>query len=153
MNSFVITLQNPPITAKQCSEETTSSVVEIMSEDEVSGWGKPSEGSTQLLSPDRCFCSGEQVEGSRGTEVFPDYVTLNKDSVILCPKGNNYVYEDGGAKEGPAVSDGSVCVPPCSGTDFLNQSYCPVAEPADRVNCKVTAASGPGNLYTNFPCS
>ncbi|XP_033476727.2 thrombopoietin receptor isoform X1 [Epinephelus lanceolatus] len=151
--------QNPPITAKQCYEETTSSVVEILSEDEVS-----SEGSTQLLSPER-FCSGELVDGSRGTDIFPDYVTLNKDSIILCPKGNTYVYEDFGEKEGlgtndelfetcdSSCSDGSVCIPPGLGGEFLNYSYLSQAKLADKVNCKVGASRGPGNLYTNFPCS
>ncbi|XP_029284881.1 thrombopoietin receptor [Cottoperca gobio] len=136
---------NPPITAKQCSEETTSSVVEIMSEDELSELGKVSGGSTQL-------CSGEQMVV---TGVFTDYVTLNKDSVILFPKGNKYVYEEVGEKEGPGVSDVlfSVCLPSCSGSDFLNNSYLPLAKPEDKFDCTVTAARGPGNLYTNFPCS
>ncbi|XP_031715687.1 thrombopoietin receptor isoform X1 [Anarrhichthys ocellatus] len=152
---------NPLITAKQYSDETTSSVVEIMSEDDVSQSGV----STRLLSLERQFCSREQVDGSPGTKVFPDYVTLNKDSVILCPKGNKYVYEEVGEKGGPEMSDelfqtcqgscpdGSVCIPPCSGSDFLNHAYLPLAEPADRIDCKVTVARGPGNLYTNFPCS
>ncbi|XP_037624774.1 thrombopoietin receptor isoform X2 [Sebastes umbrosus] len=156
---------NPPITAKQWSDENTSSVVEIVSKDEVSRLRKLQEGSTQLLSPERNSCSGEQADGSRGTEVFPDYVALNKDSVILCPKGNNYVSEEVGEKEGQGVSaellqtcqpyctDGSVCIPPCLASDFLNHSYFPLAEPADRFDCKVNAARGPGNLYTNFPCS
>ncbi|XP_028442445.1 LOW QUALITY PROTEIN: thrombopoietin receptor [Perca flavescens] len=154
---------NPPISAKQCPEETTSSVVEILSEDEVSGLGKPSEGSTQLLSPERRH--REQVDGSCGTKVFPDYVTLNKDSAILCPKGNKYVYKEVGEKGGQGESDalvqpchgsctdGSVCTPPCLGSDFLNDSYLPLAEPADRFDCKVPVARGPGNLYTNFPSS
>ncbi|XP_054459285.1 thrombopoietin receptor isoform X2 [Anoplopoma fimbria] len=151
---------NPPITAKQYSDETTSSVVEIMSEDEVSRLGKPSGGSTKLLSLERQFCSGERVDGS-----FPDYVTLNKDSVILCPKGNKYVYKEFGEKEGPEMSDelfqtdlgscidGLVCISPCSGSDLLNHSYLPLAEPVERVDCMVPVARGPGNLYTNFPCS
>ncbi|XP_041790524.1 thrombopoietin receptor isoform X2 [Chelmon rostratus] len=151
---------NPPLTAKQCLEETTSSVVEIMSEDEVLGLGKPSEESTQLLSAEGNLSSREPVDGSPGSESFPDYVTLNKDNVIQRPKGNAHV----GEKEGPAVKDelfqtspspcagGSVCTPPCLGTDILNHSYLPLAEPAHRFNCKVTPARGPGNLYTNFPC-
>lgn len=163
MNYFVFTLQDPPITPKQCSEETTSSVVEVMSEDEVSGLEKPSEESTQLLSPEGSFSNTQQVHGSPGTEVSPDYVTLNKDSIIPCPKGNNYVYKQVGEKEGLEVrdelfqtcqcscTDGSVCDPPCVGTDFLNHSYLPLAEPADTFDCKVTAEKRPGNLYTNFP--
>uniref|UniRef100_A0A8C2XRJ1 MPL proto-oncogene, thrombopoietin receptor n=1 Tax=Cyclopterus lumpus TaxID=8103 RepID=A0A8C2XRJ1_CYCLU len=156
---------NPPITAKQYSDETTSSVVEIMSEDEVSPLEKASGGSSKLPSLERQFCSGEQVDGSQRTEVFPDYVTLNKDSVITCPKGNKYVYEEVGEKEDPEMSDelfqtchgsctdGFVCIPPCSGSDFLNHSYLHLAEPADGFDCKVTVTRGLGNLYTNFPCS
>ncbi len=164
MNYFVFTIQNPPVTAKQCFEEIASSAVEVMPKDEVSELGKPSEESTQLLSPERSFSRREQVDGSPGTQVFPDYVTLNRDSVILCPKGNKYVYKQVGEKEGPVVrdelfqtchsscTDGSACITPCLSTDFLNHSYLSLAEYAHRLDCKVTAARGPGNLYTNFPC-
>ncbi|XP_070764922.1 thrombopoietin receptor [Enoplosus armatus] len=149
---------NPPITAKQCSEETTSSVVEVMSKDDVSGSRKPSEESTQLLSPESGFSSRERVDGSPETEVFPDYVTLNKGSVAPCPNGNKYVYEQVGEKEGPEVRGElphahSGRPPLYLGTDFLNHSYLLLAEPADRFDCKVMAAQRPGNLYTNFPCS
>ncbi|XP_076582430.1 thrombopoietin receptor [Chaetodon auriga] len=156
---------NLPLTAKQCSDETTSSVVEIMTEDEVSELRRPSEESTQLLSADRSFSSREPVNGSPGSESFPDYVTLNKDNVIQCLKGNKYVEEHVGETEGPAVkgelfqtchsscTGGSVCTPSCFGTDFLNHSYLPLAEHAHMLNCKGTAARGPGNLYTNLPCS
>lgn len=167
MNYSVFTQQNPPLITKQCSEETIPSLVEIMSDDEVSGSGKLSEESTQLLSPEGSFLCREQVDGSPGTEVFPDYVTLNKDSVVLCTKGNKYVVEyetSVGEKEAPAVknelfqtcnsscADGSVCTKPCC-TDFLNHSYLLLAEPADGVHCKVIATRVPGNLYTNLPCS
>lgn len=136
-----------------------------MSEDKVSGLGKPSQESIQLLSPEGSFSSIEKVDERPGTEIFPDYVTLNKDSTIICPKGNKYVYEQVGEKEEPVMgdellqtcncscTDSSVCVPPCLCTDYLNQSYLPLAETADRSNCKVTAARGPGNLYANVPCS
>ncbi|XP_068446042.1 thrombopoietin receptor [Clinocottus analis] len=156
---------NPPITAKQYSDETTSSVIEIMSEEEVSQLGKPLGISTRLLSVERQLCSGQQVDGSHRTVVFPDYVTLNKDSVIICSKGNKYVYEEVGEKEEPQMSDerfqtchgsctdGSVCIPSCSGSDFPNHSYLHLAQPADRFDCKVAVARGPGNLYTNFPRS
>ncbi|XP_071342513.1 thrombopoietin receptor isoform X2 [Trachinotus anak] len=155
---------DPPLTTKQCCEETTASVVEIMSEDEVSGLGKQLEEFTQLLSPEGSLSSGEQVDGSPGTSVFPDYVTLNKDSTIVCPNGNKYMYETVGEKGVPGVgddlqtfqcccTDGSVCVPPCLGSDFLNHSYVPLAEAADRCDYRVTPARGPGNLYTNLPCS
>lgn len=167
INYSVFTPQNPPLITKQCSEETIPSLVEIMSDDEVSGSGKPQEESTQLLSPEGSFLCREQADGSPGTEVFPDYVTLNKDSVILCPKGNKYFVEyeiSMCEKEAPAVknellqscnsscADGSVCTKPCC-TDFLNHSYLLLAEPAGGVHCKVTAMRVPGNLYTNLPCS
>ncbi len=164
MHFFVFTLQNPPFPAKQCFEETTSSVVEIMSVEEVSRSEKPSEESSQLLSPAQRFSSREQTNGSPAFEDFPDYVTLNKDSVIHCQRGNKYVGEQLREKEGPAVTeqdfqtchssctDCSVCTPPSLDTDFLNHSYLPLAELADKFNCKVIAARGPGNLYTNFPC-
>ncbi|XP_056270623.1 thrombopoietin receptor isoform X2 [Pseudoliparis swirei] len=143
--------ENPPITAKQYADETSSSVVEIMSEDEEVS---PSGGSTELPALERRFCGGEPLDGGQRTEVFPDYVTLNKDSVVLCPNGNAYVYEEVGEKEEPEVSDEvfQTCRGSCadgSGGDFLNRSYLHLAEPADL--CKVTVARGRGNLYTNFP--
>ncbi|XP_070688574.1 thrombopoietin receptor [Pempheris klunzingeri] len=155
---------DPPVTAKQYSDEATPSVVEVMSEHEVSGLRKPSEESTQLLSPERSFSCTQQVQGSPGAHVFPDYVTLNKDSAIVCPKGNKYVFKQVGEK-GPGVgdelyqtchpicTDGSLCNPPCTCTDFLNHSYFPLAELAHTSDCKVTAARGPGNIYTNVRCS
>lgn len=161
MNCFLLTLQNPPLTAKQCSEDTTPSVVEIMSEDEVLGLMKPSEVCTHLLSSQR-RCSSEHLDGSLGSEVFPDYVTLSKDSAIHCPKENTYVYEYETSTYEKEVRtakdeffqtclssciDGSVCTPLCLGNDFLNHSYVP------QLNCKVTEGRGPGNLYTNLPCS
>lgn len=135
-----------------------------MSENKVAGLGKPSQESTQLLSLEEVFSSRENVHGSPGTEVSLDYVTLNKDSTIICPKGNKYVYEQVEEKGDPVVgdellqicscscTDSSVCVTPCLCTVYLNHSYLPVGE-ADRLNCKVIAARGPGNLYANFPCS
>lgn len=165
LNFFPFTLQNPLLTTKQCSEEAAPSVVEIMSEDEVLGLGRPSEISTQLLSPERSFSGREQVDGSPGSDVFPDYVTLSKDIVIHCPKENMYVYEYETSmyeKEGPTVKDelfqtclpscidGSVCTPL---NEFSNHSYLPLAEPEDRFKCKFTAVRGPGNFYSNLPCS
>lgn len=136
-----------------------------MSEDDVSGLGKPSEESTQLLSPVGSLSSGEQVDGGPETQVFPDYVTLSKDSVINCPKGNQYMYAKVGDKAVPGVgdgllqtchcscADGSVCVPPCLGKDFLNHTYVPLLEAADKFDYRVSPARGPGNLYTNLPIS
>lgn len=154
-----------PVIAKRCPEETASSVVEIMSEKDVSGLGKPSEEFTEFLSPEGSFSGDEQVDGSNGsngTDVFPDYVTL-KDTLNLCLEGNNYVYERVGEKLDSGIeeellqtcpyphTDGSVCGPDCFGSDFLNHSYLPLAELADKLNCNVTATQGPGNIYTSFP--
>ncbi|KAM7388149.1 hypothetical protein PAMP_024347 [Pampus punctatissimus] len=156
---------DPPVTVKQCSEDTTASVVEVMSEDDMSDLGKPLEESTQVLLAEGTYSSREQAKGSPGTrpETFPDYVTLNRDSVILFPKGNKYVYEQVGEKRESEVSgellqthhctDMSVYVQPCLPSDFLNHSYLPLAEPADKFNRMIIAARVPGNLYTNFPCS
>ncbi|KAM7409783.1 hypothetical protein PAMA_001329 [Pampus argenteus] len=156
---------DPPVSVKECSDDTTASVVEVMSEDDISDLGKPLEESSQVLLAEGSCSSREQVKGSPGTrpETFPDYVTLNRDSVILCPKGNKYVYEQVGEKRDPEVSgellqthhctDTSVYVQPCVPVDFLNHSYLPLAESADKFDCMITAARGPGNLYTNFPCS
>ncbi|XP_047444125.1 thrombopoietin receptor [Mugil cephalus] len=150
-----------PVIAKPCTEETTSSVVEIMSEADVSGLEKIDEFA-EFLSPEGSLSSEEQVDGSPGVDVFPDYVTL-KDTLNLCPEWNNYVYARVGEKVDTGVkdvilqtcpcphTDGPVCGPDCSDTDFLNHSYLPLAELADKLNCDVTATQGPGNLYTNFP--
>ncbi|XP_071371085.1 thrombopoietin receptor [Centroberyx affinis] len=156
---------DPPFTAKQLAEEAPTSVVEVMCEDEASGLGKPSGECTQLLSPDRGSYGGEQAEGSPGVglEVSPDYVTLNTDSVVLCPKGNEYVYKqvgECGGLEGRGGDLQTTChcsctgrsygIPSCSSTDLLNHSYFPLAESSDKLDCQVAATRGPGNLYTNL---
>uniref|UniRef100_A0A3Q4N236 MPL proto-oncogene, thrombopoietin receptor n=1 Tax=Neolamprologus brichardi TaxID=32507 RepID=A0A3Q4N236_NEOBR len=144
-----------------CSEENTTSVVEIMSEGQVSEFRKPSEEFAKLLSSEGSFTSSELVDGSPGTEIFPDYVTLNKDSIFLCSQANIYIYEHVTEKGDHEIgdeylptcscSDGSVCFSPCLCSDLLNHSYLPLAEPAEKFSCKVTAARSPGNIYTNFP--
>ncbi|XP_035504680.2 thrombopoietin receptor [Scophthalmus maximus] len=151
---------DPPLPLKQWSEEATESVVEIISEDGLSGLTEqPEEPTRLLLPPEGPFPSGGQAEGDPGTDVFPDYVTLSKGRVILCPKRNNNTYETVGERvEGLptcrcSCADGSVCVPPCSASDFQNYSYEPLAEAADRFDRRVTPAREPGNLYTNLPCS
>ncbi|KAF3835390.1 hypothetical protein F7725_027948 [Dissostichus mawsoni] len=113
-------------------------------------WGSPQRDAPHSCQRD--LCSGGQIEG---TGVFSDYVTLNKDSIILCPKGNKYVYEEVGPKDSPGVSDErlSVSLTACSGSDLLNRSYLPLPLSADTPDCKLTDARGPGNLYTNIPCS
>ncbi|XP_060890389.1 thrombopoietin receptor [Labrus mixtus] len=156
---------DPPMTAKRCTEETTSSLVEIMSEDEVPVLEKLSEESTQLLSTESDLSGREQANECPGTEVCPDYVTLNKDGVFLSPKENKYVCEQVGEKEVAAVKDdfiqtrssacseGSASVPSCTSANFRNYSYLALAEPADRFESKLMAVRGPGNIYTNLPCS
>ncbi|XP_068175564.1 thrombopoietin receptor [Antennarius striatus] len=151
----------PPLTAKQSCEETTSSVVEIVSEDEVTGSGKPSDLTSQLLSSEKSFTTRDLGVGGPGSETFLDYVTLNND--IIFPKGNQYVnhYEtdmyrkDSSVlkhveKRGSSCNDGLGSSEPSFFSNLLNHSYLPTTESADR--CKVTAGRGAGNLYTNLPC-
>ncbi|XP_041863161.1 thrombopoietin receptor [Melanotaenia boesemani] len=152
-----------PVTAKQCFEETTSSVVEIMAEGEVPSLEKLSEESSEFLSLDGSFSSGELATGSPGTEVFPDYVTLNKEIVIACLEGNSYVSELTIEKRDSEVgderlqiyncscTDSSSCVKPYS--DFTNHCYLLITESTERFSCKIHGVKGPGNLYTNLPCS
>lgn len=132
-----------------------------MSEEEVSEFRKPSEEFAELLSSEGSFTSSELVDGSPVTEIFPDYVTLNKDSIFLCSPANIYIHEHVTEKGNHEIgdeylptcscSDGSVCFSPCLCSDLLNHSYLPLAEPAEKFSCKVTAARSPGNIYTNFP--
>ncbi|XP_060934233.1 thrombopoietin receptor [Limanda limanda] len=145
---------DPPLTLKQWSEETTESVLEIISEDV----RKPSEESTQLLPPEETPSSGEQVDGIPGAEVFPDYVTLNKECIVLCPQRNKDMYETVGEERGPGpevelLQTCGCSIPQSSASDFLNFSYEPLAEAADRPDCRVPPVREPGNIYTNLPCS
>lgn len=166
LKEFPFTRQDPPLTAKRCTEETIPSVVEVLTEDEVLGLEEeppPLEASALLLSPVGSRSSREQVDGSCGTEVFPDYVTLSKDFLFQFPKENTYICEretgigeDGGqtVKDESCQTRLSSCAdstPPSS--DFLNRSYLPLAEPADRFDWKNAAGKVPGNLYSNLPCS
>ncbi|XP_061540351.1 thrombopoietin receptor [Phycodurus eques] len=159
---------DPPVTAKPNCEETTSSFVEVMPQGEVSGLGKACQESTQLLSSEQGHHTGDQEKGNprRELKLFPDYVTLSGEIVINCSTGNMYVCEQLGEIRGPGMeggllpktchcfyTDNSVCVPDCLGTDFLNHSYLPLSEHAFRVRDKDTGLRGPGNLYTNVPCS
>ncbi|XP_074524854.1 thrombopoietin receptor [Halichoeres trimaculatus] len=157
---------DPPITAKQSPEETTSSLVEIMSADEVSGLMKPAEESAQLLPSldDLSSSSSRHTNDKPGGQAFPDYVTLNKDSVILRPKGKKLVLEQVGEIEKllmetelfqtrqPPCGD-SVSIPACHSASFLNQSYVAQTGLTEKLDGQVTAVRGPGNLYTNLPCS
>lgn len=164
LKEFLFPRQDPPLTAKQCTEETVPSVVEVLSEDEVSGFEKsPAEACAPLLSPEGSRSGREQADGSCAAEVFPDYVTLSKDFLFQFPKENTYVCECEtgiGEAEGQTAKDESCqtrlsscadSTPP--GSDFLNRSYLPLAEPADRFDWKKAAGKVPGNLYSNLPCS
>ncbi|KAM9796442.1 thrombopoietin receptor isoform X2 [Syngnathus typhle] len=151
---------DPPVTAKQYFEEGTSSIVEVMSQDELSGSGQES---TQLLSPPpQGRRTGDQEEGNPRTELklFPDYVTLNREGVTICSSTNKYVCEQQqqpGERRGPGVegvllpkTTHTFCVPD---NHFLNHSYLPLSDFALEVQDKDTALGGPGNVYTNLPCS
>ncbi|KAM6922057.1 thrombopoietin receptor [Xenentodon cancila] len=148
---------DPPIAEKLCFEETGSSVVEILSDAEVPGLGKPLEESSELLSSDESFSSEEQTDGSFVTDVFPDYVTLNKDTVIVCLGGNSYVCELVEENRNLQVEEellqtcsSSLFIKPYLGNEIVNQSYLAMAEPADRNRCQI-CDSGLGNAYTNLP--
>lgn len=148
-------MQDPPVPAKQCCEEATPSVVEVMSKVEVSTPEEPLEESSQLLTPQEGSRRGESIGGGPETElkVFPDYVTLSRDGGSAGSKGNKYVPEQVGERRQLedelhySCTEESTCVQTCFVTDLLNQSYLPLAEDAPRG----PAARGPGNLYTNLP--
>ncbi|XP_061739635.1 thrombopoietin receptor isoform X1 [Nerophis ophidion] len=156
-----------PVTTKQYFEEAcSSSLVEVMSQQEVSALGKSFHESTQLLSSEPEHGSGDQGDESPRTELkmFPDYVTLNRESVIMCAAGNKYVCEQFGEIRGLGMEgeflpktgrcfciEDSVYVPNSLDTDLLNHSYLPLSEPA--VAEKESDIREPGNLYTNLPCS
>ncbi|KAM9761498.1 thrombopoietin receptor isoform 1-T1 [Menidia menidia] len=153
---------DPPFTAKQCFEETTSSVLEIMSESEVPGSGKTSEQSFELLPSDGSVSSEEHVDGNSGTEVFPDYVTLNREIVMLCLEENSYVCELVREKD-PEVrdellqtcncsfTDAASYVKPCSDNNFTNHCYLLMSESKD--NYETNGGQIADNLYTNLPHS
>lgn len=124
---------------------------------------KPPEVSALLPPADRSLTGRQQLDGSTGTEVFPDYVTLSRDFLLQCPKENPYVYEcemgvDGeGARMAKAESC-QTCPSPGEDvspgrSDFVNCSYLPVAEPADTSDFKNAAGEVSGNIYSNLPCS
>lgn len=135
------------------------SAVEVLSEDDE----KPLEASALLLPADRSLTGREQLDGSPGTDVFPDYVTLSRDSLFQCPKENQYVYEceagvDGEGGRMAKDEACQTCLSPRAGgspgrSDFVNRSYLPLAEPADTSDSKNAAGEVPGNLYSNLPCS
>ncbi|XP_077573342.1 thrombopoietin receptor isoform X2 [Stigmatopora nigra] len=159
---------DPPVTAKHNGEETTSSIVEVMSQDEVSVLAKACEDFTQLLSLDQGHQAIEQQEGNPRPELtlLPDYVTLSRESVIVSLTGNKYVCEQlreirSLEVEGELYpktchcffNDNSVNVDECLDTNLLNHSYLPLSEPVFRVHEKHTCLRGPGNLYTSLTSS
>ncbi|RVE73559.1 hypothetical protein OJAV_G00032660, partial [Oryzias javanicus] len=141
----------PHLTAKQCFEETTSSVVEILSESDVPQSGKLLEESSKLLLSTESYPTEVQVIGSPGTEVFLDYVTLKKELPPLCLGVNFYLYnQEKGSPDTPQscvcfCPDGSSYVSLCAENDFLNDSYLPMADPLDGME----DGQFPGNVYTN----
>lgn len=159
MCRVLLARQDPPSPAKQCAEETVPSAVEVLSEDD----DRPPEASALLLPADRSLAGREQLDGSPGTEVFPDYVTLSRDFLSQCPKENQYIYEreTGVAGEGVRMAKDETrqsCLSPCADgspgrCDFENRTYLPLAEPADTSDSKKAAGEVPGNLYSNLPCS
>ncbi|KAM9831659.1 LOW QUALITY PROTEIN: thrombopoietin receptor [Neosynchiropus ocellatus] len=123
------------VAAKQCLEETSPSVVEVMSSDEAS-------------EPASFSSSEEQLEISPGEGQFPEYVTLNRDSLSLCLVGNKYICDQPGEKRGAEThSEGPEVTGPCTDTrtNFLNHSYLALAEAAGGLG-----AAPNENLYTNL---
>ncbi|XP_014910451.1 thrombopoietin receptor [Poecilia latipinna] len=143
---------NPPVTSKLCFEETTSSVVEIMS-DELPVLDNPSE-ELNFLSSDGSFSFEKQADGSSGSETLRDYVTLNKDLSVLCLKQNCYVYEqfkDGKDPEkGDNLSTTCHCLKPCSCSNYFNHSYLPLSQSTDGLNKNINVGHDKSNPYTNL---
>lgn len=145
----------PLVVAKLCFEETTPSVVEIMSDDEIPGLVKPSEEFSDLLSSDGSFSTEEQADGSSGSEALRDYVTLNKDLHVLCLKENCYVYEQFKDTEEPDKGHEPLktchCLKPCSCNNYFNRSYLLLAQSTDSLNHKIHNEKCVRNPYTNIP--
>uniref|UniRef100_A0A8C7ZU08 Fibronectin type-III domain-containing protein n=1 Tax=Oryzias sinensis TaxID=183150 RepID=A0A8C7ZU08_9TELE len=151
----------PPLTVKQCFEETTSSVVEILSESDALQSEKLLEEPSKLLSSTESFFTERQVIGSPATEVFMDYVTLEKELPLLCLGVNFYLYdqvtEKGGPDEGPKHPQRCVCFCPDGSSYvslyaenyFLNDSYLPMADPLERSKSRMDDREFPGNIYTD----
>ncbi|KAJ0032621.1 hypothetical protein NQD34_002702 [Periophthalmus magnuspinnatus] len=145
-----------PPTAKQLYSESTASVIEVLSKDYDSGVEDTLDRCTSLLSSsDTSYSSMGQENDSMDAELYPDYVALNKNTVIMCSKDNSYIYED--LLLGKKKEDGSVKMEPNStqpsedslGTsDFLNHSYLLLA--TDSLDCKENEQRH-GNIYTNMP--
>uniref|UniRef100_A0A3B5LA40 MPL proto-oncogene, thrombopoietin receptor n=1 Tax=Xiphophorus couchianus TaxID=32473 RepID=A0A3B5LA40_9TELE len=143
---------DPPVTSKLYFEETTSSVVEIMSA-ELPVLNKPTE-EFDFLSSDGSFSIEEQADGSSGSETLRDYVTLKKDLSIHCLKENCYVYEqfkDGKyPEEGDKLYTTCCCLKPCSCNNYFNHSYLPMSQSTDSLSKNINVRDDESNLYTNL---
>ncbi|KAK7889899.1 hypothetical protein WMY93_025459 [Mugilogobius chulae] len=147
-----------PLTAKQIYAETTDSVVEVMSKDYDSGLEEPSDKSVSLLSSsETSYSSVGHEDSSMETELYPDYVALSRNNIILCSKENSYIYEDNKDVTAeiqlisPQSSECSLTCEDCLGvSDFLNHSY--LFLESDTLDSKEKEQRGHGNIYTNMPC-
>ncbi|XP_032427429.1 thrombopoietin receptor [Xiphophorus hellerii] len=143
---------DPPVTSKLYFEETTSSVVEIMSA-ELPVLNKPTE-EFDFLSSDGSFSIEDQADGSSGSETLRDYVTLKKDLSIHCLKENCYVYEqfkDGkDPEEGDKLYTTCCCLKPCSCNNYFNHSYLPLSQSTDSLSKNINVRDDESNLYTNL---
>ncbi|KAL1022809.1 hypothetical protein UPYG_G00032590 [Umbra pygmaea] len=135
---------DPPLNIKQCSEEMTACLVEIISEGEAPSGAKHSREYSVLLSPERGTLHGEDRNPPQVLEVNPDYVTLTTEHVLPCLQGNTYVFDgevgwespclDLGRQEGLQIlsqgstSKSSSFPASSSTTDIVNQSYLLLAE-------------------------
>ncbi|XP_035996778.1 thrombopoietin receptor isoform X2 [Fundulus heteroclitus] len=145
---------SPPVTAKQSFEETTSSVLDVISND-IPVLDKPSEESVNLLSSNGSFSSKEPADESSGSEVLRDYVTLNKDLTIVCLKENCYVYEEFKDGEDPETGNKLLktcsCLKPCSCSNYFNRSYLLLAQSTDGFTDNISVGQHVRNPYTNVP--
>ncbi|XP_073708204.1 thrombopoietin receptor [Garra rufa] len=125
----------PTFNIKQCDDDTTTSVLEILPEKETSV--KSCKKSACLSIPDRSFLAGvKNRENFReDLEMAQDYVILNND-IIPCFTGNDYVYGDAALshlaneKLHCCLSTCPANFPECS-TNILNHSYLLLAEQSD----------------------
>ncbi|XP_067315971.1 thrombopoietin receptor [Pseudorasbora parva] len=126
----------PTFNIKQCDDDTTTSVVEILHEKEATE--KPSKKSTCLSLSGHDFLSDEK-NGENFRENFlemaQDYVILNNDK-IPCFTGNDYVYRDVALSH--VSNDKLQCCPTAFCTPFsestkniLNHSYLLLAEKSE----------------------
>lgn len=122
----------PTFNIKQCDDDTTTSVVEILPEREATV--KPCKKSTCLPLSERCFLADEK-NGENFLEMAQDYVILNNDK-IPCFTGNDYVYRDvalshmTNEKLHCYPSTCSTIFPECT-TNILNHSYLILAEKSE----------------------